>query len=80
MNLLLTTMQLGRVLTSARKAAGLTQATVGARIGLSQKRISDMEADPGSITADQLLRLCAVLGLALSIGPKPARPPGKPEW
>jgi HTH-type transcriptional regulator / antitoxin HipB len=76
----LTSLQLGRMLQSARKAKGLTQAGVGARVGLSQKRISALEAAPGTITVDQLLRLCAVLGLELTIGVtrKAAEPP--PDW
>ena len=92
---LLTAMQLGRVLQSARKARGLTQAAVGTRLDLSQKRISAMERDPGTITAGQLLKLCSVLGLELTIGSKEpeaaaagpgplaaqgARSGGEPEW
>ena len=90
---LLTAMQLGRVLQSARKARGLSQAAVGTRLDLSQKRISAMERDPGTITAGQLLKLCSVLGLELTIGGKEseiAPAPlaakgarsggGKPEW
>lgn len=84
---ILTTMQIGRVLQSARKTRNLTQAAVGARLGLSQKRVSAIELDPGSMTADQLLKLCAILGLELSVAPKPesgasptARTPGKVEW
>jgi HTH-type transcriptional regulator/antitoxin HipB len=73
---LLTTPQLGRVLQSARKARRLTQAEVGARVGLSQKRISAIELDPGRLTADQLLKLCSVLGLELTIVAKAA--PGQP--
>jgi HTH-type transcriptional regulator/antitoxin HipB len=69
---LLTAMQLGRVLQSARKARRLSQAEVGARLDLSQKRISAMERDPGTITAGQLLKLCSVLGLELTIGSKDA--------
>ena len=73
---LLTTMQLGQLLQSARKARKLTQAEVGARLGLSQKRISAIELDPGRLTAEQLLRLCAVVGLELGIDvrrkPQPA--------
>lgn len=79
---LLTIAQLGRMLQSARKAKKLSQAAVGARLGLSQKRVSAMELDPASITAGQLLKLCAVLELELSIAPKgaaaPAQPGGEP--
>lgn len=68
---LLTSTQLGRMLQSARKARKLSQAQVGARLGLSQKRISALELDPGSISVDQLLRWCAAVGLALEIGTNP---------
>lgn len=85
---LLTVMQLSRLLQSARKAKKLTQAAVGARLGLSQKRVSAMERDPASITVDQLFTLCAVLGLELSIGLKdsarvarrPAPSGGASDW
>lgn len=65
---LLTSAQLGRMLHSARKARQLSQAQVGARLGLSQKRVSALELDPGSISVDQLLRWCAAVGLSLEIG------------
>jgi len=68
---LLTAVQLGRVLQSARKARGLSQAEVGTRLDLSQKRISALENDPASISVDQLLKLCAALGLELAIGARP---------
>lgn len=71
---LLTTTQLGRVLQTARKAKGLTQAAVGSRVGLSQKRISALELAPGTITAEQLLRLCPVLGLELTLDLKAEHP------
>jgi HTH-type transcriptional regulator / antitoxin HipB len=82
---LLTTMQLGRLLQSARKANKLTQVSVGARMGLSQKRVSALELDPGSLTVEQLLKLCAVLGLELTIGARaqslpPSPRSGKVEW
>jgi HTH-type transcriptional regulator/antitoxin HipB len=80
---LLTPMQLGRMLQTARKARQMSQADVGARLDLSQKRISALELDPGSITVEQLLKLCAVVGLELAIGPKGGQSPDaatKVEW
>lgn len=67
---LLTPMQLGRMVQTARKARKLSQADVGARLDLSQKRISALELDPASMTVEQMLKLCAVVGLELAIGPK----------
>jgi HTH-type transcriptional regulator/antitoxin HipB len=73
-------MQLGRMLQTARKARKMSQADVGARLDLSQKRISALELDPSAITVDQLLKMCAVLGLELAIGAKGAtRPDAKTE-
>lgn len=91
---LLTATQLGRMLQSARKARKLSQAAVGSRVGLSQKRVSALELDPGSISVDQMLRWCAAVGLTLEIGPNgdsprtgtgdappdPGPSSGKVEW
>ena len=82
LNPLLTSMQLGRMLQTARKARKLSQADVGARMDLSQKRISALERDPATITVEQLLKFCAVVGLELAIGPKGAAraDTAKAEW
>jgi HTH-type transcriptional regulator / antitoxin HipB len=77
----LTSMQLGRLLQSARKAKKLSQAAVGARLGLSQKRISALELSPGNISVDQLLALSSVLGLELQIQQKGSpSAASKAEW
>ena len=65
---LLTVTQLGQLLLSARKAKKFTQADLAARVGLSQARISQMEMNPETITAQQLLLLTSVLDLELSLG------------
>ncbi|WP_085316070.1 helix-turn-helix domain-containing protein [Derxia lacustris] len=48
-----------------RKQAGITQAQLGARLGLGQARIAEIEADPGVVSVEQLLRLLAALDAAL---------------
>jgi len=68
----LTAAALGRALQSARRAAGLTQAQLGARVGLSQARLSALERQPGAFSFEQLLSICSSLGLELSIGPSDA--------
>ncbi|WP_416052607.1 helix-turn-helix domain-containing protein [Cupriavidus basilensis] len=65
--LLTTPSQLGQVLQSARRAAKLSQTDLAARLDVSQSRISHMELNPGSISADQLLALISVLGLELVV-------------
>ncbi|KJA09162.1 hypothetical protein RP29_18025 [Acidovorax temperans] len=62
--------QLGALLQGTRKTRKLTQAQLGARMGLSQKRVSELELAPGSLSVDQLLDICNQLGLQLSIQPR----------
>ncbi|MHA7683487.1 helix-turn-helix domain-containing protein [Cupriavidus sp. PET2-C1] len=70
--LLTTPSQLGQVLQSARRAAKLSQTDLATRLDVSQSRISHMELNPGSISADQLLALISVLGLELVVQDKRA--------
>lgn len=65
--LLTTPSQLGQVLQSARRAAKLSQTDLAVRLDVSQSRISHMELNPGSISADQLLALISILGLELVV-------------
>jgi HTH-type transcriptional regulator/antitoxin HipB len=65
---LLTATQLGQLLRAARKQRGLTQAEVGARLGLSQNRVSHLEGHADELSVRQLLTWCAVVGLELGLG------------
>ena len=67
---IVTAAQLGALLQSARKSRKLTQAQLGARLGLSQTRMSELELAPGTLSVDQLLALCSQLGLQLSVQPR----------
>lgn len=75
---LVTPTQLGAVLQGARKSLKLTQAQLGERLGLSQRRVSELERTPGTLSVDQLMALCAQLGLQLSVQPR-ARAREAPE-
>ena len=66
--------QLGVVLQGARKSLKLTQAQLGERLGLSQRRVSELERAPGTLSVDQLLALCAQLGLQLTVQPREQGP------
>jgi HTH-type transcriptional regulator/antitoxin HipB len=66
-HLLLSSLQLGQLLKSARKRMHLNQHELGARVGLSQARISQMEREPHTIAFDQLLTLMSVLKLGLVV-------------
>lgn len=54
--------QLKPHLKALRQQRGLTQAELGRRLGLSQVRIAEIEANPGVVSVDQLLRIIGELG------------------
>lgn len=63
--------QLAEILSSARKAKGLTQAEAAARIGVGQPRLSLLETTAtATITLDQMLALTALYGLELCMQSK----------
>lgn len=64
--------QLGPALRALRRAKGWSQAELGRRIGLSQKRISAIERNPESVAFDQLLTLLMALGAELLVRPRQA--------
>lgn len=72
---LLTATQLGKLVRAARKHRGLTQAEVGARLGLSQNRVSHLEGHADELSVKQLLTWCAVVGLELSLAHRVANAP-----
>lgn len=76
--------QLQPHLRALRKRRGLTQAQLGALVGVKQARIAEIEANPGAVSLDQLTRLLAVLGGTLHLhadddaavsASKPPQPP-----
>ena len=79
--LVTTTAQNGEVLRGRRKARGLSQGELAAKLNISQSRLSTLESDPAGLTLDRLLALAAVLGLEVFIQDKaPAAGLRKPEW
>jgi HTH-type transcriptional regulator/antitoxin HipB len=72
--------QLRQHLRALRKRHGLTQAQLGALIGVSQARIAEIEAKPGLVNFEQLMKLLSVLGVSLTlqeeaVAPDAARAP-----
>lgn len=59
--------QLRQHLRALRKRRGLTQAQVGARLGVSQARIAEIEAEPGLVSFEQLMQLLSALGVTVSL-------------
>lgn len=80
MHAITTASQIGSALVARRKTLGLSQNDIGAKLNLSQNRISELEANSGTITVAQLLALANVLGLELRLGlPVTGKSP-KVEW
>src|SRR5688572_24239659 len=59
--------QLRQHLRALRKRHGLTQAQLGALLGVSQARIAEIEGNPGLVSFEQLMKLLSVLGVSLTL-------------
>jgi HTH-type transcriptional regulator / antitoxin HipB len=79
--LVTTPIQLGEVIRGRRKARGMSQAELAAKLDISQSRLSILESDPAGLTVDRLLALAGVLGLEIVVQDRaPAPDRRKPEW
>ncbi len=67
--------QLSSHLRALRKAKGLSQAELGARLGLSQARVARIEGEPLSISVEQLLRVLAALEVSVTLEPMQVQGP-----
>ncbi|HKX94045.1 MAG TPA: helix-turn-helix domain-containing protein [Methylibium sp.] len=67
--------QLRPHLRALRKRQGLTQAQLGALVGVKQARIAEIEANPGAVSLDQLTRVLAALGATLHLHAADPMPP-----
>ena len=61
------TEQLKPHLKALRKARGLTQAQLGELIGVKQARMAEIEAHPGTVSLEQLVKLLSALGATLHL-------------
>ena len=57
--------QLREHLRALRKQRGLTQMQLGCKLGVGQARIAEIEANPGLVSVDQLMRLLSTLDASL---------------
>jgi HTH-type transcriptional regulator/antitoxin HipB len=62
--------QLSAHLRSLRKSRKLTQAQLGAKVGLDQTRIAKIERDPRSVSAGRLFEILAALGVSVVLEPR----------
>jgi HTH-type transcriptional regulator/antitoxin HipB len=66
------TEQLRPHLRALRKARGLTQSQLGVLIGVKQARMAEIEAHPGTVSLEQLVKLLSALGATLHLHVEPA--------
>lgn len=76
--------QLRPQLKALRKQRGMTQAQLGAAIGVTQARVVEIEANPGAVSLQQVMQVLGVLGATLVIrepGPTASHrlPPAPPK-
>ncbi len=74
-----TPQQVGAILQGYRKAQKLTQAQVGARVGIVQKEISKLELDPSNTTLARIFKLLAALNLEFVVRERETLD-GHSEW
>ncbi len=79
-----TAAQLPTLLQAFRKQAGLTQAAVAGRLGISQQAFSALERNAEKVSADRLLELLSILEADLVLrprkGPQPVKTSKEPSW
>jgi len=59
--------QIARILTARRRALKLSQKALAAKLGISQNRLSEIEANPARLPLERLLEIANILGLELVI-------------
>ncbi|MBH9738019.1 helix-turn-helix domain-containing protein, partial [Burkholderia cepacia] len=55
--------QLRPILVGFRKAAGLTQAQLAARLGVTQQSYAQLEANPSAVSIERLFKVLNALGV-----------------
>jgi HTH-type transcriptional regulator/antitoxin HipB len=74
-----TTEQLGAILRGFRRERKLTQKAVGARTGLAQNAISQLETNPGPASFAKVLRVLSALDVDIVIRHR-EKPDNSGEW
>ncbi|SAL03652.1 transcriptional regulator [Caballeronia fortuita] len=62
-----TSSQLRPILLGFRKAAGLTQADVAARLGVTQQTYAQLEANPAAVSVERLFKVLRVLDVDIAL-------------
>lgn len=76
--------QLPALLQAFRKQAGMTQAAVALRLGVTQQTLSALERNAEKVSADRLLELLSILGVELVLRQRTESPTAQssngPSW
>lgn len=59
--------QLRPILVGFRKAAGLTQAQLAARLGVTQQSYAQLEANPSAVSIERLFKVLNTLGVHMTL-------------
>ena len=68
-----TVAQLRPILQGFRKAAGLTQAMLASRLGVTQQTYAQLEADPSAVSVERLFKVLRVLEVDMVLAQTAAR-------
>jgi HTH-type transcriptional regulator/antitoxin HipB len=72
--------QVAEILRGRRKARRIPQQQLADKLGLSQSRLSALEAGTSALTVERLITLANVLGLQLVLQDKPDKPGPRADW
>ncbi|CAG2344634.1 MULTISPECIES: helix-turn-helix domain-containing protein [Burkholderia] len=61
--------QLRPILVGFRKSAGLTQAQLAARLGITQQSYAQLEANPSAVSIERLFKVLNALGVRMMLSP-----------
>jgi HTH-type transcriptional regulator / antitoxin HipB len=70
--------QLRPILLGFRKSAGLTQAAVAKRLGITQQSYAQLEANPAAASVERLFKVMRLLSVELSLSHNSPAPGEKP--
>ena len=71
--------QLSGLLQGFRKAAGLTQVELAARLGVTQQTLSALERNAAAVSAARLVKLLSILDVELVLRIRAGASPGSPR-
>jgi HTH-type transcriptional regulator/antitoxin HipB len=72
--------QIGEIIRGRRKARRVSQEQLAHKLGVSQSRLSAIEAGTTALTVDRLIALANVLDLQLVVQDKASKPGQQPDW